>query len=196
MPVVPEPPEEAMPRTAMALVSLLSKDTPGVNRTTSEKSLMPLMSMASRVSTLTLIGTRFRDSSWRVAVTVTSSSTEPPVSASAAACASAAPAHGAYASTTATATATACAAIAGPPARRGLEVGCMMSPYPSYRSNARVGKSAKLARDNSATQRLDCAAPLDRGAAAECSSIDAITLGQPLAGRQRAPVLRDAAAAA
>jgi len=63
MPVVPEPPDEAMPRTAMALVSLLSNDTPGVKRTTSEKSLMPLMSMASRVSTLTLMGTRFRDSS-------------------------------------------------------------------------------------------------------------------------------------
>src|ERR1039457_6348997 len=87
MPVVPEPPEEEMPRIEIRLVSLASNATPGVKRTMSEKSLMPLASMASRVSTLTLIGTRLSDSSWRVAVTVTSSSTDTPVSASLVVCA-------------------------------------------------------------------------------------------------------------
>ena len=47
--------------------------TPGVKRTTSEKSLMPFWSMASWVMAVTLIGTRLMLSSWRVAVTTISS---------------------------------------------------------------------------------------------------------------------------
>src|SRR4029077_11037845 len=74
MPVVPAPPEEEMPRIEMALVPELSMLTPGVKRTMSWKSLMPLLSISSCVSAVTLIGTLLRDSSRRVAVTTTSCS--------------------------------------------------------------------------------------------------------------------------
>ena len=72
MPVVPAPAEEEMPRIEMALVPEVSMLTPGVKRTMSWKSLMPLRSMSSWVSAVTLMGTLLRASSWRVAVTTTS----------------------------------------------------------------------------------------------------------------------------
>ncbi len=56
----------------MLLVPELSKFTPGVKRATSEKSLMPRSSRLSCVSAVTLMGTRLRLSSRRVAVTVIS----------------------------------------------------------------------------------------------------------------------------
>ena len=73
-----------MPRIEMALVPEVSMLTPGVKRTRSWKSLMPLLIHAmSWVSAVTLMGTLLRDSSCRVAVTTISS--RPPEAAGAAA---------------------------------------------------------------------------------------------------------------
>jgi len=49
MPVVPAPPDEEIPRMEIALVPEVSMDTPGVKRTISVKSLMPLVSIVSWV---------------------------------------------------------------------------------------------------------------------------------------------------
>jgi len=87
MPVVPAPPEEEMPRIEIAFVPEVSKFTPGVNRTISEKSLMPFWSSASWVSAVMLIGTLLMLSSRRVAVTTISSSAPAAASAASAACA-------------------------------------------------------------------------------------------------------------
>src|SRR6202041_989240 len=62
-----------MPRIEIWLVWLESKATPGVNRTMSEKSLMPFWSIASWLMAVMLIGTRLMLSSRRVAVTTISS---------------------------------------------------------------------------------------------------------------------------
>src|SRR5882757_3613729 len=70
MPVVPEPPEEEMPRIEIELlpVPAASIVTPGVKRATSVKSLMPFWSMVSWVNALTLTGTLLSAASCRVAV--------------------------------------------------------------------------------------------------------------------------------
>ena len=70
----------------MAFVWLASNATPGVNRATSAKSLMPFMSRDSFVSTLRLTGTLLSDSSRRVAVTTTSCSAAGAASLEASAC--------------------------------------------------------------------------------------------------------------
>src|ERR1700730_11634566 len=85
MPVVPAPPEEEMPRIEIALVPVVSIDTPGVNRTTSWKSLIPFWSIISWLNAVTLIGTRLMLSSRRVAVTTISSRLLPAAAGSGAA---------------------------------------------------------------------------------------------------------------
>jgi choline-glycine betaine transporter len=74
MPVVPAPPDDEMPRIEIAFVPELSIDTPGVNRTISEKSRMPFWSRSSWLIAVMLIGTLLMFSSRRVAVTTISSS--------------------------------------------------------------------------------------------------------------------------
>src|SRR5580698_96237 len=90
MPVVPEPPEEEMPRMEILSVPAVSTLMPGVKRARSPMSLMQRASMSSADMAVMLIGTLLRDCSRRVAVTTTSCN--PGVSAAPASAGAAAPA--------------------------------------------------------------------------------------------------------
>src|SRR5579862_4176535 len=172
MPVVPAPPEEAMPRMEMLLVPEVSTFTPGVKRATSRISLMPRSSMFSWVSAVMLIGTFAIDSSRRVAVTVISCKGPAAGASVACACSCDQPASGPAArhvSTTSGATVTA-------PVRRPLRHLRRIAPPRPFSSllcaaravatQARAGHSSRYLAPSSSAQRAahrQCADPLAGG---------------------------------
>ena len=128
MPVVPEPPDEEMPRIDMLLVPLVSMFTPGVYLATSVKSFTPLRSSVSCENALTLTGTLLSSSLWRVAV-MTISCSEPPASGAASADAAAGAAASAAAGGAGAASWARAACSSRPPPMSARNRACRVRPW-------------------------------------------------------------------